>query len=260
MKKLKNMILWAFIILGGMFAYEGISDTIDSKKTPVDFASLMESNLSAGMIVEGDLPGNYGAFEEEYHTTYGIKTGTTDYTYLISIGNQKYMGIKSTSTEQVTALNTQANATVDYILGDSSIAPTPFHFKGKIIALTTEEQNFMKAYLKEMGYTEQELPGIMVNYKIQCVELQNGLITALLGTLSFLLGVFFLTYPWIEEQRHQRNFARATAALSEREPVYKTEPEEPLIFEEPTHTEASFSEENSSSIYSSGSGLSLKKD
>lgn len=55
-----------------------------STKTPVDYASVDVWQLKKGMFVEGDIPYNFGAFEEQYLTVNGVKTSSTGHIYMIS--------------------------------------------------------------------------------------------------------------------------------------------------------------------------------
>lgn len=226
MKRSISRIIWIAIILGGLFLYDGVTDTIDSRKTPVNFNELKETDIQKGMIVEGDLLCNYGCFEEEYRTTYGIKTGDSNYTYLIPIG-EKYMGLKNQTTEQQNALDSQADSTINMLIGESSVQPAVFHFKGRIVAMNSEDQGYMKDYLISMGYTEATVNQYMLNYRIECVDFGGGMGEIAIGLLLLVVGLVVLLAPWVEEQRKQKRVKEAHAALERTTSSY-TERKDPF--------------------------------
>ena len=86
MSRFKTRLVITLIMLGAVMIFMGSSDVIDSRKTPTDFAAMSSEGMKVGEIVGGDLTSNLGTFEEMYHTTYGIKTGSSDYVYLVPVG------------------------------------------------------------------------------------------------------------------------------------------------------------------------------
>ncbi len=203
MKRIIASVMWILIIVGAVFSYEGISSVVNSKKTPVDFNSLKAADLQKNMIVEGDIECNFGYFEEEYHTTYGIKTGQSIYNFLITVGEDKYMGLKNQTEAQRITLEQQMNDTLNS-LEDNSIKPQVFHFKGQIKEMTEEEIGFMKEYLSYMGYTEADIQQYMCTYYIQCVDYDGGMTKAGIGIALLLLGICGLVIPSIREYQAEK--------------------------------------------------------
>lgn len=254
MKRFISRVIWIVIFLGGLFTYDGVKDTSDSKKKPVDFATMKEADIKAGTIVEGDLEYNYGAFEESYRTTYGIKTGDSDYTYLIPIG-EKYMGLKTQTTEQQATLEQQANSTIDLYLGNSSVQPAVFHFKGRIVALTGEDQGYMKDYLVSMGYQENTVNQYMVNYCIECVDFSGGIEELTIGLLLLVVGIVVLLAPWVEEHRRQKrtkaayeSLQPATSNYAERRDPFESDPTDQNIYNDSTSLKINTYSENTETI------------
>lgn len=204
MERFTSRLMWIFFILGFIFIFNGAKDAIDSQKTPSDFNSMKETDIQNDMIVEGDIPYNFGAFEEEYRTTYGIKTGDSDYTYLIPIGEKKYMGIKNQTNEQQVVLDNQADQTIDLMLGDSAVEPTSFHFKGRITTMDSQDKGYMRNYLLDMGYTESEVDGYILGYRIECVDFNSGMGELGIGVVLFAIGLAILITPWLERKRKER--------------------------------------------------------
>ncbi|MBQ9983102.1 MAG: hypothetical protein IJP29_00780 [Lachnospiraceae bacterium] len=200
MSRFISRVAWVFIILGGVFLYDGVTSTINSKKTPVDFNSLQESQLESGMIVEGYIEYNYGYFEEEYRTTYGIKTGDSIYNYAIEIGKERYMGLKNQTEEQRIALDAQMNDTYTALSG-YGVTPEKFYFKGQVKQMTSQEIGFLKDYLVSAGYTAEQAEKCICAYYIQCVDFDGGLLWAGIGALLLVAGLGSLIVPVIRERR-----------------------------------------------------------
>lgn len=203
MRRFVSRVMWIFVVLGAIFLYEGINNTTNSKKTPVDFNTLKESDLKENMIVEGYIDNNYGYFEEEYRTTYGIKTGESIYNYLITIGNNKYMGLKNQTEEQRVALDQQMNDTIDSLNG-IGVSPEKFYFKGQIKSMTNQEVGFMKEYLVYMGYTDAEADKLMCKYYVQCVDFEGGMMQIAIGALLLVVGLGGVFLPMIQEWRIEK--------------------------------------------------------
>ncbi len=202
MSRFVSRVMWIFVVLGAIFLYEGINNASNSRKTPVDFNSLQVSDLKENMIVEGYIDKNYGYFEEEYRTTYGIKTGDSIYNYLITIGNQ-YMGLKNHTEEQRVALDQQMNDTIDSLNG-KGVGPDKFYFKGQIKTLSNQEVGFMKEYLAYMGYTESEANKLMCKYYVQCVDFEGGMMQIAIGALLLVVGLGGVFLPMIQEWRVEK--------------------------------------------------------
>lgn len=203
MNRFVSRVMWIFVVLGAILLFEGASSAINSKKMPVDFNSLKESDFKVDMIVEGYVECNLGYFEEEYRTTYGIKTGESIYNYLIPISETRYMGLKNQTEAQRIMLDQQTNDTIDMLSG-YSVTPTPFYFKGRIRTLTAQESDFMKDYFLSMGYSEAEAQKYMCQYYIECVDFSGGMAKVGLGVLLLAVGLGSLVLPVIQEVREKK--------------------------------------------------------
>ena len=195
MSRFKTRLVITLIMLGAVMIFMGSSDVIDSRKTPTDFAAMSSEGMKVGEIVEGDLTSNLGSFEEMYHTTYGIKTGSSDYVYLVPVGS-KYIGLKSITQEQVTELDAQANETIDYLLGSSKIEPRKVHFKGKVVQMGNDEQYYAKDYMKQMGLTDAQITQSLSNFMITSVDFDHGMMFVGIGALC-VVGALLILAPQI---------------------------------------------------------------
>ncbi|MCM1494888.1 MAG: hypothetical protein NC089_03725 [Bacteroides sp.] len=186
-----SLMIFSFIF-GAVFVYMSLGDGIRSNKTPVDFNTLTPESLESGLIVEGELPCNYGAFMEEYTTNYGIKTGSSTYTYLIPIGDSQFMAVKPHGDELGTSLEQQAEATLTYLLNGSSAQPNSVHIKGQIKALNNESLGYMRDYLVSMGYSQSQASAYSCAYYINCESYDRWWIGLIIGLAFIALSIGLL--------------------------------------------------------------------
>lgn len=191
MKNLLGRLYIALLIVGAVLAYMGTVDFLDGRKTPVVYEDLMEADVKKNMIVEGDLYANLGPYEEEYTTTNGVKTGSSKYSYLIPIGEKQYMGFKNQTDEQAAALDRQAEQVVAVMLGESTEQPEVIHFKGKVKSLDKKDRGYMRDYLLELGYTEAEVDGYILPYRIEVRNFDAGLPMMIGGVVLLAFGALF---------------------------------------------------------------------
>ena len=92
-------IKWALLIVGIGLILWGIHDFNYANQEPVNIADTGKQNIHAGMVIEGDLPCNYGIFAQA--TVYGNDApDKVKYYYLIPVGDGSYMGYLSTASDE----------------------------------------------------------------------------------------------------------------------------------------------------------------
>lgn len=193
MKKFFSNLKLILIILGVIFIYMSIKDYIHKNTPPVDISTLTPATLEKGMIVEGDISYNFGAFMEEYSTRYGVKTGSSTYTYLIPIGNAEFMGIQPHGEDMTTQFDRQADATIAYMLDETtSQQPDTIHITGQIKTLNSESLGYMQEYLGYMGYSKNEASTYSCNYYISCESYDYWWVWLLIGIGCLALGILLL--------------------------------------------------------------------
>ena len=107
-------IKWALLIVGIGLILWGIHDFNYANQEPVNIADTGKQNIHAGMVIEGDLPCNYGIFAQA--TVYGNDApDKVKYYYLIPVGDGSYMGYLSTASDE--NLRRQASETAQYLNG-----------------------------------------------------------------------------------------------------------------------------------------------
>lgn len=201
-------------IVGAVLTYLGAVDLIRGNKTPVDFYSLTASDVKKGIIVEGDLYANLGAFMESYTTTNGIKTGSSQYTYLIPVGDEEYMGLLNNNSTMEEQLEAQADATYAYLSGSTSVEPVVVHFKGRVLGLDSESKGYMKSYMMDLGYTENEISTYALSYYIKCENYDAGPVELGIGIVCLAIGAAIVLIPILSARKNQNvMFANGSSSV-----------------------------------------------
>ena len=195
--------LIVLFIIGVVLTYMGTMDLIRGNTTPVDFDSLTASDVKKGIIVEGDLYANLGAFMESYTTRNGVKTGSSQYTYLIPVGEEEYMGLLNNTSTMESQLEAQADATYAYLSGSTSVEPVTVHFKGRVLGLDSESKGYMTSYMKDLGYTENEISSYALSYYIKCENYDGGLVELGIGIVCLAIGAAIVLIPILSARKKQ---------------------------------------------------------
>ncbi len=213
---------WRFIlvyililaVVGVMFTYTGTMDLIRGSKTPADYNSMMEADYNKGMIVEGDLYANLGAFEENYTTINEVKTGSSCYNYMIPVGKKQFMGLLNNTPDMEAALETQADATFDYWNGDTNEEPLPVHFKGRVMKMSSRTKGYLHDYMISMGYTENEVNDYILDYYIKCENYDGWLWQLVVGEVSLLILLAIVLILMISS-RSKKDVKSANSSISQ---------------------------------------------
>lgn len=124
---------------------------------------LKPEDIKEGMVIDASIEANYGAFMEMYkkNTSTGKKTTTSLY-YIIWTGTENddpFMGVRvpvSMEDEmEAMADNTFSNKYSD-----------PIKISGTVKKMTSSEEKYFISYMKEFGYTEQEVKDMIIPYYI----------------------------------------------------------------------------------------------
>ena len=168
-EKIKLGIIFVLAVIGLLHFYDAIMDFDASKKTPIEYSSVDAWQLKNGMFVEGDLPYNYGAFEEK---DVDILTGRRwridvdyTYTYVIPI-NGMYMGLQTKDGDKEDLFDIQARTTLNKFNGMTDEQPEKVHFVGKVCGMSNKEKKLAKEYLMNMGVSESDVTAKLRPYKL----------------------------------------------------------------------------------------------
>ena len=195
------------VVAGVVFIFMGGRDIYYQSKTPANYNELLEADYEKGMIVEGNLYANYGAFEENYTTTNGIKTGSSKYNYMIPVGEEKYMGLLNDTSTLETLLDDQMESTYAYIWGESTSEPDPVYFKGRVLAMDSETKGYLKSYMIDIGFTAEEAEQYILPYYIKCENYEGGVAWLIVGIIILLIGGIIIFAPVIIAAKQPKTVA-----------------------------------------------------
>lgn len=200
MKRICNRIGWVFIVIGAIAMVMGLIDLSRSLKTPVDFNTLSADKIEKGMIIEGDLHMNLGAYVENYTTTNGVKTGSSKYAYIISVGGEEtehYMGLLESSSSDREEFESQCDESYAYFNGLRESMPRTIHFKGRVVSMGKEEQEYMQEALSYIfsDYDADSIP--YIPYVIEIENYDNWYVSVILGVVFLGIGLIFLLIQFL---------------------------------------------------------------
>ncbi len=123
---------------------------INNTQTPVQLETLTKANIKTGMLVEGDIYYNYGAYESFYkEDKYGKKETVGEY-YLFQLDTDAtFLGYYSTYDSRMDEFTAQADAFYDYLMDESAPMPDPIHVKGYLKDMDSEDKSIYKQYLTQ---------------------------------------------------------------------------------------------------------------
>lgn len=219
MKSFLSRVAGVIILFGLVLGYMGVSDCYHNSKTPMDYATIKESDIKKGMIIEGDLQANMGAFQESYTTTNGVKSGNSKYSYMIPIGDKQYMGLENNTNAMNTSLEQQAKMTYSYLLGESTTEPTVVHFKGRVKKMDNETKGYLRSYMIDFGFEQSEVDNYLLDYYIQCENYDGWLTELAIALILLVIGGTMLILPILAIRRKNaavnHNFSGAGTVVSD---------------------------------------------
>lgn len=199
---LLGRLLFVLGVCGVVFAYIGGVDLIDSKKPRYELGELMESDFKKGMIVEGDITANLGSFQESYTTTNGVKTGSSDYSYMIPVGEKQYAGFEAKFDDTIGLLDEQTDDTFLVLSGESSEMPEPVAVLGKVKKLPKKTRGFLRSYMLDLGFTEQDVDSYILDYYIVQTSFDSAAGFFFVGIGLILLCVLILVIVVVRSKKN----------------------------------------------------------
>ncbi|MCM1333489.1 MAG: hypothetical protein NC084_03315 [Bacteroides sp.] len=189
-------------LLGVMFTFMTRRDVIDNMKTPLNYNLMSASDVKEGAVVEGNLFVNYGSYEEQYTTgTFGNKTGSSSYWYLIPVGDEEFMGIYTGNSDLIATLNRQTDETYALLNEETDADPTVVHFKGKIVKMDSEDETYFRNGMLELGFTPEEIEQYGIKSYIKIIFFDNMWIPFAIGIVALLAGIAILIIMFIRKRQ-----------------------------------------------------------
>ncbi len=186
-------IKWALVIMGVVLLAAGIYYFVMAHKTPYDINLIDDSEIKAGMLVEGDIYGNYGAYEETYTTRYGVKeSSTASWYYVIPVANESFMGLSVNAKQYGNQFELQSEQTYDYLTEATDQRPMIIHVKGKISKMDKKDQELYNEYLADIGFTNSEISQYCLPLYIKNQSFEGYLALLLSGAGCLIVGILLI--------------------------------------------------------------------
>lgn len=171
------------LILGIVMIFFTAGEMIDYSQKGEDYSSLEWFDFHEGMMVEGDLAINYGAYEEIIDEDDNKSVGQF---FMIESGTQRLMGLYTPVKSLISSLEEQ------YDQWQSDYDITPVHFKGKVTEMDDEDREFIRQYLINDGFTDDEVDDYIVDLYIKCVDTDSHPVMLIISIVAAAAGIVFL--------------------------------------------------------------------
>jgi hypothetical protein len=184
-------VIAIFLVVGVLCTIFGIIELADSKKTPIDLATISDDQIEKGAIVEGDIYYNFGVFETVENKRNGV-TESTYYRYVIPVGEKSYMGIQVTDKSMIATMDTQTNETYDMMDGKIEDTTTSVHVKGKIVGMDKEDAGYFKDFMSSGGFTDDEISQYGKEYYIQIRNFDQAKPLLAVGIIALIIDAVLI--------------------------------------------------------------------
>ncbi len=158
MKKSSNGIL-AIIVLTLLSAgalWFSVPEWLVTMKPATDFNEISDSELRAGLHVEGDVYALLDSYASEQTWTeheHGVTPKkTSKIYYILPVGEQSCIGLEVRA-EDKRLYNDITDATLSYMFGETEyIESDPVHFEGQIVKMDDELYQYLLEWFQESEY------------------------------------------------------------------------------------------------------------
>lgn len=182
-------VKWALLVVGICLMIWGIHDYGYVNKTPVNIANIQSYDIQNGMVVEGEIPCNYGVFDKEVQYK-NDGPNENRYYYLIPAGNNSYIGYLSTTSDE--NLRRQAQETEQYLNGTRATAPSSVWVHGYVRRMDTSTKAKMRRYMISLGVPSNQVDSILVDYYIQCAYFSAWKPVLIIGIIMTAVGAVMI--------------------------------------------------------------------
>lgn len=175
------------LVMGIALIVISAGEMSDYSKKGADLSTLSVGDIREGMMIEGDLPYNYGSYEKIQKED--EKEGFGFY-YLIPVGDDSTVGLYTAIDDLISELDAQSAAYDSAETMDDVDAISPVHFKGKVTAMDSEDITYYRQALTEWyglddDYISEHCPYLY----IKCVDTSSHPIILVIGIACTVVGV-----------------------------------------------------------------------
>ncbi len=170
----------AIVAIGVVIICMNIAQMIENNQPHTSYSELTSTNIKEGMLIEGDLPFNYGAYAAqggEINNKY----------YLIETSDGYAMSLLCTNTDILVQLEKQSDDYIDYLNGKIEAAPEAVKIRGKVKNMDTEDKKLITKCLQQsFGFSLDEVTD---NTKFYIIEVGNTEISPVVIVIGALMAV-----------------------------------------------------------------------
>lgn len=178
-----------FLILGIVFIVMIGAEMMDYSKKGEEYSTLTMADYKEGMMVEGELPYNFGAYERIYDDDDKKSVG---YFYLIDADEYGFMGLYTPRKDLISQLDEQSDM-VDAASTEADYALVqPVAFKGKVTKMDDEDEKFFRQCLSSYGYTDEFIDEYCPLMYIKCVDTKSHPVLLIAGIVATVAGLVFI--------------------------------------------------------------------
>ena len=198
-----HKLLIVLVILGASLVNFSSQMFFTSFKPVTSFQDLRETKATEGMHVKGNVVYALDCFA--YMETWtekddGTRTPakTSSYYYAIPGVDGTFFAVE-VSTKDFDAMEALATETADY--WESGLFPTTLvNLEGRMSKMDGEMVELFHSYLKEVGYTEQEIANMGEILYVDSTNMNTERLCFLIGVLMFIAGITFIVIRFIKSK------------------------------------------------------------
>lgn len=175
------------LVMGIALIVISVGEMSDYSKKGADFSTLTISDIREGMMIEGDLPYNYGSYVKRQRED--EKEGFAFY-YLIPVGDDCTLSLYTAIDSLIKELDIQSNAYDNAETMSDFNAITPVHFKGKVTVMDSEDKDFYYQVLTEwFGLDDDYISEHCPYLYIKCIDTSGHPMILVVGIVCTVVGV-----------------------------------------------------------------------
>lgn len=187
-----SRVIVVIFIIGAVLAGITAQNTITSFKPVTDFEDLLETDPKEGMYVKGEVlyAIDYFAYEETWtENRDGSRTPakTSHYYYTIPGNGELWFGLEVKADDKE-AMETLVEETYDYMYGGEEPS-VKVSVEGRMTKMDDEMKGLFEEYLRDMGYTAQEISAMGEPFYVEKVNMKSCRITTAIGIVLMLIAI-----------------------------------------------------------------------
>lgn len=202
LQNLLSRLKWGLTVFGAIMVAFGIYTLVMNGKSAYDLNELGDNEFKKGMMVEGDITFNLGAYEETYNTRYGVKEKSSAvWYYIVPVGDESYIGVAVNANEKGAEFDRQTDQTYAWLNEETDQYPDTLHVKGKLAKMDAEDRALYKAAFKELGFSDAEFDKYAIDLYVGSNDFSGGLPILLIGVGILAVGVILIVVTAIFKRR-----------------------------------------------------------